>query len=82
MCAVSCRSCGKVVQAEAPSPIDRGIPGPGLLAHVLVAKYADTCRSIGRARSLRERASTSVARLALADWVGAASKLLRHLSRK
>ena len=28
---------------EAPSrPIDRGIPGPGsLLAHVLVAKYAD-----------------------------------------
>ena len=39
---LSCRSCEKVVQAEAPSrPIDRGIPGPGLLAHVLVAKYAD-----------------------------------------
>jgi transposase len=39
---LSCRGCAKVVQAEAPSrPIVRGIPGPGLLAHVLVAKYAD-----------------------------------------
>jgi transposase len=30
------------VQAPAPSrPIDRGLAGPGLLAHVLVSKYAD-----------------------------------------
>lgn len=32
----------RIVQAPAPSrPIDRGLAGPGLLAHVLVSKYAD-----------------------------------------
>jgi transposase len=36
---LSCAACERIVQAEAPSrPIDRGLPGPGLLAHVLVAK--------------------------------------------
>jgi transposase len=40
--AFSCRSCASMVQAPMPSrPIERGRPGPGLLAHVLVSKYAD-----------------------------------------
>jgi hypothetical protein len=31
-----------VVEAPAPSrPIERGLAGPGLLAHVIVSKYAD-----------------------------------------
>ena len=30
---------------------DRSLPSPGLLAHVLVAKYCDTSRSTGRRRS-------------------------------
>ena len=39
---LACGSCDKIVQAKAPSrPIERGIAGPGLLAHVLVSKYAD-----------------------------------------
>ena len=39
---LSCRSCEGIVQAPAPSlPIHRGMAGPGLLAHVLVAKYCD-----------------------------------------
>lgn len=38
----SCTCCSSVVQAPAPSrPIDKGIPGPGTLAHVITAKYAD-----------------------------------------
>src|SRR5438046_9610832 len=39
-------ACGdKIVQAEAPSrPIERGMAGPGLLAHVLVSKYCDHLR--------------------------------------
>jgi hypothetical protein len=37
-----CTRCDAILQAAAPSrPIDRGLAGPGLLAHVLVAKYAD-----------------------------------------
>ena len=39
---LACACCERIVQAEAPSrPIERGIAGPGLLAHVLVSKYCD-----------------------------------------
>lgn len=39
---LSCRACETVVQAPMPTlPIERGRPGPALLAHVLVAKYCD-----------------------------------------
>jgi transposase len=38
----ACNGCDRVVEAPAPSrPIERGIAGPGLLAHVLVSKFAD-----------------------------------------
>jgi transposase len=76
---LSCRSCEKVVEAEAPSrPIDRGIPGPGLLAHVLVAKYADHL-PLYRQSEIYAREGVDLDRSTLADWVGAASKLLRPL---
>ena len=40
---LSCADCSRIVQAPAPSrPIDRGLAGPGLLAHVLVCQV---CRS-------------------------------------
>ena len=39
---LSCACCETIHQAPLPSrPIERGRPGPGLLAHVLVSKYAD-----------------------------------------
>ena len=39
---LACACCDAIVQAPAPSrPIERGIAGPGLLAHILVAKFAD-----------------------------------------
>lgn len=38
----TCGGCERFAQAPLPSrPIERGRPGPGLLAHVLVSKYAD-----------------------------------------
>jgi len=40
--ALSCRTCESMVQAPMPSlPVQRGLPSPGLLAHVLVLKYCD-----------------------------------------
>src|SRR5260370_15812661 len=37
-----CAGCDRIVQAPAPGrPIDRGLAGPGLLAHVLTAKFCD-----------------------------------------
>lgn len=39
---LACSGCEAFTQAPLPSrPIERGRPGPGLLAHVLVSKYAD-----------------------------------------
>jgi transposase len=39
---MACSKCDVIVQAPAPSrPIERGIAGPALLAHVLVSKFAD-----------------------------------------
>jgi hypothetical protein len=39
---MSCRKCSCVVQAPAPDRvIERGLPGPGLLAHVITAKFCD-----------------------------------------
>ena len=39
---MSCRACETVVQTPMPTlPIEKGRPGPALLAHVLVSKYCD-----------------------------------------
>lgn len=39
---MACTCCEAFAQASLPSrPIERGRPGPGLLAHVLVGKYCD-----------------------------------------
>ena len=39
---MACTCCEAFSQAPLPSrPIERGRPGPGLLAHVLVSKYCD-----------------------------------------
>ncbi|MFZ5618841.1 MAG: IS66 family transposase zinc-finger binding domain-containing protein [Pseudomonadota bacterium] len=38
----SCRDCGGIVEGQLPSmPIEKGLPGAGLLAHVLVSKFCD-----------------------------------------
>src|SRR3954468_11175648 len=39
---LSCRACETIVQAPMPSlPIERGLPGPGLLAHIAISKFCD-----------------------------------------
>jgi transposase len=39
---LDCAKCEVIVEAPAPSrPIERGLAGLGLLAHLLVLKYAD-----------------------------------------
>ena len=57
----SCGTCQRIVQASAPSrPIERSYAGPGLLAHVLVSKYCDHIPLYRRARSMPDRASSSI----------------------
>jgi transposase len=76
---LSCAECRTIVQAPAPSrPIAKGMAGPGFLAHVLVAKYADHL-PLYRQSQIYEREGLELDRSTLADWVGGASRLLEPL---
>jgi transposase len=75
----ACSGCDRVVEAPAPSrPIERGLAGPGLLAHVLVSKYSDHL-PLYRQSEIYARQGVEIERSTLAGWVGAASELLSPL---
>lgn len=74
-----CTKCDVILEAPAPSrPVERGLAGPGLLAHVLVAKYADHL-PLYRQSEIYAREGVDLDRSTLADWVGAASHLFSPL---
>jgi transposase len=60
-------------------PIGRGRPGPGLLAHVLVSKYADHL-PLYRHSQIFEREGLDLDRSTLADCVGKSTALLEPLA--
>jgi len=75
----SCGQCARIIQMPAPSrPIERGLPAPGLLAQVIVAKYGDHC-PLYRQQAIYRRCGVDLDRATLADWVGSASRLLEPL---
>ena len=77
---LACTCCEAICQAPLPSrPIERGRPGPGLLAHVLVAKYGDHL-PLYRQSQIFEREGIDLDRSTLADWVGKATALLEPLA--
>jgi transposase len=77
---MACACCETFHQAELPSrPIERGRPGPGLLAHVLVSKYADHL-PLYRQSGIYAREGIELGRSTLAGWVGQATALLEPLA--
>ncbi len=75
----TCTACDRVVEAPAPSrPIERGLAGPSLLAHVIVSKYADHL-PLFRQSEIYVRQGVEISRSTMAGWVGAASDLLGPL---
>lgn len=74
----ACAACaGEVVQAPAPERlIENGIPTEALVAHVLVAKYADHT-PLYRQAQIYARQGITLDRSTLADWVGRAAFALR-----
>jgi transposase len=74
-----CRQCQKLTQAPVPAHIiDKGLPTTGLLAQVLVAKYADHL-PLYRQEGIFERAGLALSRSTLAQWVGACGVQLQPL---
>ncbi|PZQ78403.1 Transposase IS66 family protein [Xylophilus ampelinus] len=68
----ACAKCERIVQAPvAPHVIDKGIPTAGLIAQVLVAKYADHL-PLYRQEGIFGRAGLAILRSTLAQWVGSA----------
>ena len=75
----ACSQCETIVQAPVDAHIiDKGIPTAGLLAQVLVAKYADHL-PLYRQESIFGRAGVAIPRSTLAQWVGVCGARLQPL---
>src|SRR5690625_3490919 len=75
----ACRQCETLTQAPAPAHvIDKGLASTGLLAHVLVAKYADHL-PLYRQQKIFERAGVKIPVSTMADWVGVCGVRLQPL---
>lgn len=76
---LACPSCERIVQVEAPSrPIERSFAGPGLLAHILTAKYSDPL-PLYRQAQIYAREGVELERSTMAEWVGGCCGLLDPL---
>jgi transposase len=68
-----------VIAAPKPAmPIAKGLPGPGLLAHLIVSKYTDHL-PLHRLERIYERQGLFLPRSTLCDWLAACADLLRPL---
>lgn len=75
-----CDACETLTQAPMPVHlIDKGIPTTGLLAHVLIAKYADHL-PLYRQEQIFARAGVAIPRSTLAEWVGVCGVRLQPLA--
>ena len=75
----ACAHCDCIVQAPAPSrPIERGLAAPGLLAGIIVAKFADHI-PLYRQTVIYARQGVELDRSMMARWVGACGALMTPL---
>jgi transposase len=76
----ACKCCeGEVVIAPKPTqPIERGLPGPGLGAQIIVDKYQDSL-PLYRSEARFERLGATLPRSTMCDWMAAFANLLTPL---
>jgi transposase len=79
-CKYACPKCHDyVIVADKPAqPIDKGIPGPGMLAQVIVSKYADHL-PLHRLERIFARHGVELARSTMCGWMKAAAELFEPL---
>jgi transposase len=74
-----CRHCESVRTAPLPTqPIDKGVPAPGLLAHVVINKFLDH-QPLYRQESQFARLGVALSRSTLAGWLGQLEVLIEPL---
>ena len=77
----ACKACpdGTVMTADKPrQPIEKGLPAPGMLAHVIVSKYADHL-PLNRLEHIFQRHGLHLSRSTLCGWMAASAGLLHPL---
>jgi transposase len=76
----ACTCCeGQVCQAaKPPQPIDKGLPGPGLLAQIIDDKYRYHL-PLNRSEERMKRLGASLSRSTMCDWMAACAELLTPL---
>jgi len=77
---VACRHCqGHVaVAAKPPQPIEKGLPGPGLLAQVITSKFADHL-PLYRQEGIFGRHGVELSRKTLCGWMAQSAWLLEPI---
>lgn len=76
----ACKACEETVTraAKPPAAIEKGLPGPGLLAHVVIGKYADH-QPLYRQSQIAKRHGVSLSRSTMCGWVAEAANLVAPL---
>jgi transposase len=79
-CKYACQKChDHVTVAELPSSIiDKGIPGPGLLAHIAASKYADHL-PLHRLERILGRHGIQLSRSTMCDWMADTAEMLQPI---
>lgn len=74
----ACKHCpdGTVVTADKPrQPIEKGLPAPGMLAHVITSKYCDH-QPLNRLSHIFQRHGLDISRSTMCGWMASSARLL------
>jgi hypothetical protein len=74
------KGCTVLTAGKPMAPIEKGLPGPGLLAQVTVSKYADHL-PLARQEGMFRRQGVELARSTMCDWMGGCAELVIPLYR-
>jgi transposase len=69
------KGCTVVTAGKPMAPIEKGLPGPGLLAQVAISKYADHL-PLARQEGMFRRQGVELARSTMCDWMRACAELI------
>ena len=76
----ACPNCAEniVIAPKSQQPIDKGLPGPGLLAFIATSKYGDHL-PLHRLEHILKRQGAEINRSTMCDWMAATANLLEPL---
>jgi transposase len=73
------QGCTVVTAAKPPAPVEKGLAGPGLLAHVAVSKFGDHL-PLHRQEAIFARQGVDLSRQTMCDWMRQCAELVGPLA--